>query len=229
MKDALLLFDIDGTLLTSGSCGKNALNRAFDKIFGIQNAWGNILPDGKTDKIIANEMASAHLGRPLTSIEWTHLYDLYTTFFAEESENFIHFQSLPGTIQLLEDLSRRSHIYLAVATGNIESVAWVKLRKAGLHSFFSCGGFGADHMNRTGILKDALDASHKHHRKKFFPRRVFVIGDTKHDVIAAHALELRSVGVDTGTNGGTDFVHHPPHHRLKNFLNIDAFLNVLNS
>jgi len=36
---ALLLFDIDGTLLLTGGCGKVALEKAFEEMFRIPDCW----------------------------------------------------------------------------------------------------------------------------------------------------------------------------------------------
>ncbi len=226
MKDYLLLFDIDGTLLSAGGCGKAAFERAFEKMFGISRSWGNVSPDGKTDLLIFNEIAVRCIGRKLKADEWVQLAERYATYFAEEAETSVKFRAMPGAFKLLEYLSDIPNLHLAVATGNIEKVSWIKLRKLRLHQYFRCGGFGSDHTNRIGILKDALHASHNHFGKKFSKNKTFVIGDTKHDVVAAHALKLKSVGVDTGSNLGRDFLKVRPHHRLSDFSDLDAFVRL---
>jgi len=227
MNDTLLLFDIDGTLLTSGHCGKNAFDRTFEKMFGVRGAWGDMLPDGKTDLLIGNEIARRHLGRELTLPEWADFTQRYTKHFAEESEHSIHFRTMPGAFKLLEYLSDIPHIHLAVATGNIEAVSWIKLKKVRLHSYFRCGGFGENHAHRMGILSDAHQASQNHFKKKFSKRKIFVIGDTRHDIDAAHKMRFRSIGVKTGTNRGDDFKIVKPHHLLDDFSDLDRFLLIL--
>lgn len=227
MSACLLLFDIDGTLLSTGGCGKIALERAFEKIFGIPNAWGNIHPDGKTDLLIFNEIAVRCLGRKLKVEEWVTLSERYTRYFAEESEHSIHFRTTPGAFKLLEYLSDLPNVHLALATGNIEKVSWLKLRKVRLHTYFRCGGFGSNHTDRVGILRDALHSASNHFQRKFSKRKTFVIGDTHHDVIAAHKLKLRSIGVDTGSTCGKDFHKTKPHHRLPDFSDLDSFVRLL--
>ena len=227
MNPYLLLFDIDGTLLSTGGCGKIALERAFEKMFGTSNAWGNTFPDGKTDLLIFNEIAMAQLGRKLKAEEWVEISERYTRYFAEESEHSIKFKTTPGAFKLLEYLSDMPNIHLALATGNIEKVSWLKLRKVRLHTYFRCGGFGSNHTERTGILRDALHASENHFRKKFSKKKIFVIGDTRHDVLAARALKLRSIGVDTGSTAGGDFHKTRPHHRLTDFTDLDSFIEAI--
>ena len=226
MNNYLLLFDIDGTLLSTGGCGRIALERAFEKMFGISNAWGDASPDGKTDLLIFNEIALRCIGRKLKMDEWIQLQERYALYFAEESENSIKFRTMPGAFKLLEYLSDLPNIHLAIATGNIEKVSWIKLRKVRLHNYFRCGGFGSDHTDRVGILNDALHAAHNHFRKKFSNEKIFVIGDTCHDVAAAHQLKLKSIGVDTGSTRGNDFVKICPHHRFSDFSDLDAFIRL---
>ena len=48
----LVLFDIDGTLLLTGGVGRDAFEKVFKDLFGITGAWGDVIPDGKTDPII---------------------------------------------------------------------------------------------------------------------------------------------------------------------------------
>lgn len=227
MNHYLLLFDIDGTLLSTGGCGKFAFERAFEKMFGISRSWGNTFPDGKTDMLIFNEITVRCIGRKLTENEWVELSERYAAYFAEESEHDIKFRTTPGAFKLLEYLSDLPHVHLAVATGNIEKVSWMKLRKVRLHNYFRCGGFGARHTNRVGILNDALNAAENHFDRKFSKRKTFVIGDTRHDVVAAHQLKLRSIGVDTGSTRGQDFLEVRPHHRLADFTDLDAFVRLL--
>ena len=49
MKPALLLFDIDGTLLLSGRAGLRAMNRAFEQTFGVADAFAGTSFGGRTD------------------------------------------------------------------------------------------------------------------------------------------------------------------------------------
>ena len=227
MSAYLLLFDIDGTLLSTGGCGKTALERAFEKMFGISDAWGDIVPDGKTDLLIFNEIAFKCLGRKLRMEEWVTLSERYIRYFEEESEHSIRFKTTPGAYKLLEYLSDLPNVHLALATGNIEKVSWIKLRKVRMHNFFRCGGFGSNHTDRVGILRDALHSAQNHFNRKFSKQKTFVIGDTCHDVVAAHTLKLKSIGVDTGSTCGKDFEKTEPHHRLTDFSDLDLFIRTL--
>jgi len=136
MKTKLLLFDIDGTLLLTGGCGKIALERAFLDIFKVPHAWNNIVPDGKTDPLIMDEMALHSLHRNLTLHEHEKIKRRYEEYFLEEISSPMRFRLMPGVGKLLRLLQAQSHCLLGIATGNFEVTSWAKLKFAGLDSFF---------------------------------------------------------------------------------------------
>jgi len=51
----IILFDIDGTLISAGGAGTRALNKAFEQILGIKDAFKNFEMAGKTDVQIIKE------------------------------------------------------------------------------------------------------------------------------------------------------------------------------
>src|SRR5664279_3584807 len=84
----LILFDIDGTLVDSGSAGVRALDSAFREVLSIENAFRNISMAGKTDLQIVKEGLSKHglpsdngfvpqiadsYMRHLSAVSYTHL------------------------------------------------------------------------------------------------------------------------------------------------------------
>ena len=83
----ILLFDIDGTLLLTGGCGKIAIEKAFQELFGIENAWGDMMPDGKTDLLIIEEISKRTLNRSLNETENAKVSKRYLTYFRSEIQN----------------------------------------------------------------------------------------------------------------------------------------------
>ncbi|MFQ5788365.1 MAG: HAD family hydrolase [Thermodesulfobacteriota bacterium] len=92
----LLLFDIDGTLIHSGGAATRAFNRAFEKIYGVQNAMDGIRADGNTDPLILREMFNKHLRREFIPDEAKKIYEEYVIFLREE------ITKTPGLESLLE-------------------------------------------------------------------------------------------------------------------------------
>ena len=57
----ILLFDIDGTLMLSGGAGRRAIDRAFFELYGISDAFGEVVPDGNTDPKIFSHLVGGRL------------------------------------------------------------------------------------------------------------------------------------------------------------------------
>jgi phosphoglycolate phosphatase-like HAD superfamily hydrolase len=105
---------------------------------------------------------------------------------------------MPGVRALLDDLSTRDDVCLALLTGNFEGGARTKLEYFDLWRYFGCGAYGEDGPDRNSLLAVALEraaacgvAAH--------PARTVVVGDTPHDIAVAAAGGARSVAVATGS------------------------------
>ena len=229
MAKTLLLFDIDGTLLLTGGAGKVAFEEAFEEIFEIPDAWGNLDPHGKTDPAIFDEVAQRTLGRLLSPGEFDLLMERYEEIFEERIMNASpNFELMPGVVKILGHLSRDPDIFLALATGNFERAGRMKLSRGGVEHYFQTGGFGNDARERDQILLAAVSYSEELARKSFEKDRIFVIGDTEYDVAAAKKAGLRSIAVLTNGRTRKHFEQDPPDHILQDLADIPAFMACLN-
>ncbi len=225
----VLLFDIDGTLLLTGGCGKIALERAFLDCFQIENAWGNLMPDGKTDPNIIDEIAEASLNRTLSPKEHAKICELYLLYFVREIERAQQFRLMPGVTQLLEILAERKDVLLGVATGNLEPAGWQKLTRGKIRHFFEFGGFGSDSRNRSEIIQTAIHRAEQISGEKIPKENIFVIGDTHHDVRAANQLGVKAIAVATGSYDADHFMRTGrPSHVLSDLSIADHFLKLIN-
>ncbi len=227
MAKILLLFDIDGTLLLTGGAGKIAFEEAFEEIFEIPHAWGNLDPHGKTDPAIFDEVARRELGRLLTPGEFDLLMERYEEIFEERIRESPRFELMPGVIEILEQLSRDPDLFLALATGNFERAGRMKLDRGGVEHYFQTGGFGNDARERDKILLAAVGYSEELARKCFDKKRIFVIGDTEYDIAAAKKAGLRSIAVLTNGRTRKHFEKDPPDHILQDLTDISAFMNCI--
>jgi phosphoglycolate phosphatase len=223
----LLLFDIDGTLLLTGGAGKVAFEEAFEEIFEVPNAWGNLDPHGKTDPAIFDEVAKRELGRLLSQGEFDLLMERYEEIFEEAIQRSPRFELMPGVIEILEHLSKDPDIFLALATGNFERAGRMKLSRGGIEHYFHTGGFGNDAREREKILLAAVTYSEELARKNFEKNRIFVIGDTEYDIAAAKKAGLRNIAVLTNGRTHKHFKQDPPDHILQDLADIPAFLSCL--
>src|SRR4029079_15092471 len=65
----ILLFDIDGTLVSTGGAGAVAWRRAFEELHGIPADIGKFTDAGMTDPDVGAKTFSAAIGRPPTAHE----------------------------------------------------------------------------------------------------------------------------------------------------------------
>jgi phosphoglycolate phosphatase-like HAD superfamily hydrolase len=223
----ILLFDIDGTLLLTGGCGKVAFERAFEELHGIPDAWGDTVPDGKTDPVIIEEITSKKLGRKLAKKEYSILCKRYLTHFRRYIKSPPCFRLMPGIPKLLKALFRQKDIFLGIASGNLEEAGWLKLKAGKIRRFFKFGGFGSDSAERYKMVQIAIRRGRQLIKKPVHKNNIYVIGDTSHDVRSAKKVGVKSIGVATGTKGRKEFLTEKPDYILKNFSDIQLFMKVL--
>jgi phosphoglycolate phosphatase-like HAD superfamily hydrolase len=195
---AVLLFDIDGTLVLTGGAGGRAMTRAFEELYGVGNAFEGVPFNGRTDAWILSRAAAAH---GIDDEAIARFKPLYLDYLAEE----LHRPGprkgvMPGVGPLLDELSRRDDVYLALLTGNFERGACLKLEYFDLWRYFTCGAFGDTTHDRNGLLAQALARIEVCGGPQVAPADVVIIGDTPLDVGVAIAGGARSMAVATGSH-----------------------------
>ncbi|MGP3965063.1 HAD family hydrolase [Nonomuraea sp. 3N208] len=189
-----LLFDIDGTLITTGGAGAQSWRLAFDKLYGIPADIGKFTDTGMTDPDVGRKTFEAVLGRKPERHEFARLLERrlhYLRRTVEESEGY---HVLPGVEDLLTGLVDKGYL-VGLITGNLESAAHIKLHRANLNRFFSFGGYGSDSNDRAEVTRIALRRASLVYGEDLDPDCCLVIGDTPHDVAGAHAAGVACVGV----------------------------------
>lgn len=200
----LVLFDIDGTLVSVRGAGRRALTAAIEAVTGTPDALSGIRLHGSTDPQILAEAFEQHVGRPLDGPEereaiLTHyLAGLREALAAPGAEYHV----LPGVRALVDALDATGRHVLGLATGNIESAARVKLEPGDLSRPFTFGGYGSDARDRGELVAAAIARGQAAAQDKlgctFAKDEIFVLGDTERDVAAARANGVVAVGILAG-------------------------------
>jgi phosphoglycolate phosphatase len=198
----LILFDIDGTLITAGGAGSRSLDRAFHALFGIEAAFKDITMAGKTDIQIIKEGLGKH-GFSSTDGNVVRMEEMYLHFLREEINNPLKGLK-PGIKEILVHLNEMK-MPLGLLTGNLEGGARIKLGPFGLNEYFPDGAFGSDHEDRDELLPIAIE---KFSRigLSFTPRECIVIGDTPRDVRCAKIHGAYCFAVATGPYSKADLL-----------------------
>lgn len=191
MTPTLLIFDVDGTLITTRA-GRKAFSRALESVFGLVDAAGKVAMAGRTDPLIFREICEANGLDPRAFGAWKLEFLASLAEQLNEDPGHIH----DGVVELLEACHRAPDLALALGTGNVEEGARLKLAPHDLNRFFPTGGFGEDGATRGDVIRRALERSESVYECKF--ERVLVIGDTPHDIQCGQENGCVTVGVATG-------------------------------
>jgi phosphoglycolate phosphatase len=193
----LVLFDIDGTLLTAAGAGRRAIHGALRDVFGgvgPADYWF----DGKTDPQIVRDLMR-HEGHPDAVID-DRLDDVlmrYADRLGVELQDPRHVPIVhPGVAELLDALESHDDAILGLLTGNIEPGATQKLRAVGLDpARFVIGAFGSDNERRLELPDVAATRARA---QLGYDVELVVIGDTPADVACGAGEKRRAIAVATG-------------------------------
>lgn len=223
----IVLFDVDGTLLSAGGADRHALLRAFRELWRVDAAVDGLRVHGRTDPEIMEEIFRARLGRPIRATERELLYRRYLAHLEQELHSSPDFRVLPGVRELLATLGADRDILLGLATGNLEKAATLKLHHAELNGAFRFGGFGSDSVDREALVRLAIDrgrvllGGHDH------AVAVVLVGDTVLDITAGKGLKVSTVGVASGGDSYETLAAADPDHLLSDLSDPTAFLRIL--
>jgi phosphoglycolate phosphatase-like HAD superfamily hydrolase len=197
----LILFDIDGTLVLTGGAGGRAMSLAFEEVFAVANAFQGMPMAGRTDAWILSDAAAKH-GIPPDASGFARFREAYVRHLAIELEKpgVARKGLMPGVRELLDALTPRDDVYLALLTGNYEAGARIKLEYFDLWKYFACGAFGDDAPHRNVLVPKALTTVEAGGGPSFAPADAIVVGDTPLDVDCAVHVGARSLAVATGSH-----------------------------
>jgi phosphoglycolate phosphatase-like HAD superfamily hydrolase len=223
--NTLLLWDIDGTLLHSSGAGMRALSTGFRHTFGLDDALANIDYSGRTDRHILRQIFTK-FGLPATEENFTRFLDGYLAALPDELTRS-GAVVLPGVASLLATAAARPDVTQALLTGNMRRGARTKLDHHGLWHYFPFGAFADDSELRNELGPHALRRAREHTGREFSPDRVWVIGDTPHDIACGRAIGAQTLGVATGRHPAAELAGHGPTAVLNDFTDTDAFWRLI--
>ncbi len=189
-----ILFDIDGTLLTTGGAGAASWRLAFDELYGVEADIGEFTDAGMTDPDVGRRTFRAVLHRAPERKEFTRLLERRLHYLHQTVAESEDYRVLAGVEELLPKLIEDGYL-LGLVTGNVEAAAHIKLHRAALNRFFSFGGYGSDSSDRGELTRIALTRATLVYGEPVAPEQAIVVGDTPHDVQGAHAAGIKCVGV----------------------------------
>jgi phosphoglycolate phosphatase-like HAD superfamily hydrolase len=196
----LILWDVDGTLVTTAGHGRDAFADAFEDVFGRRPAEELVPMSGKTDHVIAVELLESE-GVPDAEAHVPQMFDRLNVALAARGERIAaEGSAMPGTHDAIAAIDAHEDVVQSLLTGNIEPNAQVKLAPFGLDRLLDLeiGAYATDHAVRAELVAVARAKAAAKHGVEVAAADTVLIGDTPLDVAAAHASGARAVGVATG-------------------------------
>jgi phosphoglycolate phosphatase-like HAD superfamily hydrolase len=214
----LVLFDIDGTLLSASGAGRRALDQAMRDVYGTSGPIDSYDFRGGTDpQIIRDLLGRAGLDEPAILAGETTVYRRYETLLEAEVGDGRGVSLYPGVRELVETLAGRDDVVVGLLTGNIEAGARIKLRPTGLWPRFRLGAYGSDDADRTRLPRVAARRAEQLVGRVFSGPDTVIIGDTPRDIGCARAFGAMAIAVATGWHSLEDLAAHRPDHAFADF------------
>lgn len=192
---AAYLFDIDGTLLNcSDATHYFAFCDAFKSIAGRPLNLNGVVTHGNTDiGILRDAFRLAGVPDDLWRPKIAQMREQMCSFM-EQREMDVCTDVLPSVRRVLAHLcSKRAA--LGVATGNLEAIGQLKLRRAGLLPFFQFGAWSDEFEDRCSVFQAGSRAAH---RATGCDAMICAVGDTPADIYAARQNGMSVIAVATG-------------------------------
>ncbi len=192
-----ILFDIDGTLITTGGAGAVAWRLAFEELYGIPADIGMFSDAGMTDPEVGRKTFAAVIGHEPEPRELARVMAMRLKYLPQAVADSKGYRVLDGVEELLPRLVDEGYL-LGLTTGGTDSAAHIKLGRANLARWFTFGGYGSDSTDRTELTRRAIERAGMLLGVNLDPQQALVVGDTPLDIAAAHGAGAVGVGVASG-------------------------------
>jgi phosphoglycolate phosphatase len=197
---ALILFDIDGTLLRrAGPHHRQALEDAVLRVTGLRATTDGIPVQGMLDgEILRLMLEEAGAGGAEAAEALPGIMEKAQNLYVRRCPD-LRTRVCPGVRLTLARMGRREAV-LGLVTGNLSRIGWKKMERAGLKGHFRFGVFAEQGRTRAELARRAVEeAVREGWIGEGAPR--WLIGDHPNDVAAARQSGLRCVAVGTGVVG----------------------------
>jgi phosphoglycolate phosphatase len=198
--DTLVLWDIDGTLISTGPAAAVIYPQAFQALTG-RPVRHTVDIQGRTEFDTVSELFALHdLPEPPEKL----ISDALTQALRSQ---IVHLRAegrvLAGVVETLTLLAQTSGMRQTLLTGNLRVNAELKMHAFGLAELvdFDIGGYGCDHRIRSRLVSVARQRATE---RGFTGRRVVLIGDTVRDVQAGLDNGILVIAVATGETSAAE-------------------------
>lgn len=210
-----LIFDLDGTLIDSSEGVISAVNYSLRQM-------------GEREQ--PPEIIKRYIGYPLSQMypdfSDKPVAELYKHFQVKAKETIVASTvQLEGVQSTLEQL-RDDNYRLAIATTKIKSHVDGIIDKFDWHDLILCAS-GGDEVKKVKPAPDIFELTLKKMNGQI--ENSIVIGDTENDILAAHAIGLKSVGVISPYGDCEKLLKAKPDYTISSIVELLPLIKKLNS
>lgn len=218
---ALVLFDIDGTLLRgAGPHHKQALIEGIRQVTGVETHLNGVPTSGMLDcDLITHMLHSAGYAEQRVNSSMQDIMTACQGAYMSNCAADLTAALCPGAPELLSELLRRRGI-AGVVSGNLSEIGWKKMELAGLRRFFSVGAFAQDGITRARVARIAWQRARKAGLIDY-NARVALIGDHMNDIKAAKANGFQAIAVASGVTPAEELARAHPDILVESLLDLD--------
>jgi len=227
MLKKLVLFDIDGTLLTVGNINRTILSDALREVYGTEGSAGTHNFSGKMDGVIIYEvLQNTGLKNDDIAEKFEKAKKTYIEMFRAHSRPS-DVTVMEGVPELLRELSAHTELMIGLLTGNFEESGRHKLLLPGINHYFSFGAFADDGHHRNALPPVAVEKAFRLTGKRFTAQDIIIIGDTEHDIACSRVLNAKSIAVATGNYSTEELKKHNPDVLYENLSRTDIVISEI--
>jgi phosphoglycolate phosphatase len=205
----LVLFDVDGTLITTGGAGVKAFERTAVSEFQLEKVTEHLRFAGRTDTSIIRDFFCRYDLEPSPD-NFRRFMDCYV-FWLDYLMDKLEGGTLSGVWKLVREFQALPQPpVLGLLTGNIRLGAEIKLRFYHLWDNFTTGAFGDDHEDRNRLASIAHQRAQRIGRRDLLGEEILVIGDTPLDIACAKSIKAKTLAVASGGHSLDELREHEP-------------------
>ncbi len=228
MHSTLVLFDIDGTLLTSRGLSRRVFKEIMLRRFPHFENGFDLRYSGMTDpQIVETILDMNHYPSDKLSQQVARILTEFVDRLCSEIEQGALPELLPGVQPFIDFCLQKKNCYLGLVTGNMERSAQAKLRAVDLYEAFPVGAFGSDSKRRSDLPPIAVSRAQKYYGLQFKPEHIWIIGDSIYDVRCARAAGFRSIAVASGVTNMDELQKENPDFAVKNLKDYQSIVKWL--
>ncbi len=231
----LVLFDIDGTILSTDGIGGRALYQAVEEVCHEKRMFGDnptpklgrVRMSGMMDTQIVHDILEGVLPEGTIQQLLPDIFHRIARLLREACEGSGAVRLLDGVQVLISAVADHEACLLGLLTGNNKGGAAAKLDVFNLNPFFQLGAFGDDARSRNALPAIAACRAFEQTGERFTGKDIVIIGDTPRDIECAHYAGGYAISVATGQYSREELAPYQPDALFDNLIDTQSVMRVI--